>query len=413
MSGEQALDNSKLVQTELSKAVLPERGAPVPAQTTAHTPSQLSELKNPGSALPENVGQAAQTRQVLRLEDLLPAETIRTIRETPQTEYRIRAFVKEIDGQLRSLLLVGETHKKDDAAFIQGDRLAQGFNYSAVEGVVLSRYWGGKALDVLMGAYHRINTFFGDKTHRNGSTIDLVEGQAGLENVKDSIAKRVSEVIKKHQLTPNSRDGWNDIPVSVVQGHTTSMADIATMKLEAAGAKVTGEQILDAAFEMAQSPDTGRAPPRKATKIFPLEDNHTPTLTEQIGMFYLPALVASNAMVFAWPFLPDGPVITPLKWASAAIAIPALIGSYSSKLLHKQFYDKPWMPYLKAGLLGAVVNERNKTFVSSLNAIFQDNREVDKLLAIVGRGHVPGVSHSLSNEHGWRELDVPGQEAGY
>jgi len=35
------------------------------------------------------------------------------------------------------------------------------------------------------------------------------------------------------------------------------------------------------------------------------------------------------------------------------------------------------------------------------------------MLAVVGRGHVPGMSKMLKEAHGWRELDVPGQKEGY
>lgn len=46
-------------------------------------------------------------------------------------------------------------------------------------------------------------------------------------------------------------------------------------------------------------------------------------------------------------------------------------------------------------------------------ATLTSHEEVDKLLVLVGRDYVAGVSESLMKQHGWIELDVPGQKVGF
>lgn len=85
----------------------------------------------------------------------------------------------------------------------------------------------------------------------------------------------------------------------------------------------------------------------------------------------------------------------------------------AGSLLSQRFYDRWWLPYLKAGLLGATVGNRNRTFVATTNSVFQDNPDVDCLLVIVGREHVPGMSNLFKEQHAWCELEVAGQKEGF
>jgi hypothetical protein len=412
MASQQALDNSG--REGIAPQGVPVAGsvriAPASSDPALRPVPEIGALKNPGSTTPES---SIHKPLAAHLSDLLPADTIKTMSEVPQRNYRIRAFVKEIGGEQKTLVLLGERHSKSAEAFKQGDTVVDCFNYRALEGFDTKKYWASKALMFVMEGFDAMYKILGRKDTQSGSTIDLVQGGANLDPLKHSLVEQVSKAIKTHQLTLNDRTGWKDIPAAEIQGQKIPMASIEGMELESCGVKVRGAEILEAAFKMATSADTHSVARQPTVRVFQLEEDHKPTLTEQLGMAYLPFIVASNVTFLACALLPTGPIVSSIKLASGAVVLAGFASAMCSKLLQSTFYDSSWLPYLQGGPLGALVTNRNKTFVNSINALFNDKAEVNPLLVIVGRGHVPGMSNSLVRDHGWKELSVPGQKEGY
>jgi len=417
MRGNQVVDNSRGDWPNNAGGGETAAKIPVPG-TLAEVISQppvsqpLNQLKQPQAATSQATP-PTPTVLATPLSEFLPEKTIAVLRETAYKAYRIRAFVNQVGAQRKAIILVGESHKKHKGAFAQGERILNEFPYRALEAINASKYWGNKVEAVVLKGCFAAARLLTPRRFECESTIDLAATQTTLEEIKGLLVSLVAATIKLHGLTSEDRSKWADIPAFSFGGEKFSMADVPEWSTSSNGFSITGSEVLELAFKLAASSAESLPTSERTSRIFYLEDDHKPTLAEQIGTFRLPLMAASSAILFANSYLPFGEVPATLQFACRTYMSAVAIGLVAAQALWKRCYDRPWFPYLQGGFSGAFVGARDKTFVRNINAIVQENNDVETLLTIVGRAHVPGVSNILQNQHGWKELDVPGQRVGY
>lgn len=64
--------------------------------------------------------------------------------------------------------------------------------------------------------------------------------------------------------------------------------------------------------------------------------------------------------------------------------------------------DRPWIGLLDTWTHQAVVR-RDPTMARRLDEAFVEDLELEEVLAVVGKAHVPGMRRCLASEHGWTE----------
>ena len=116
----------------------------------------------------------------------------------------------------------------------------------------------------------------------------------------------------------------------------------------------------------------------------------------------LPALLAltgvtlgSKALAALWPELASTDAAAVIDATSRYVLAPALtvtVGQLGWQLLRT-----------RTGR-GGILHHRNATMTANLVAALDGKDGPEKLLAVLGRGHLPGIAERLVRDHGFREL---------
>ncbi|HKY63386.1 MAG TPA: hypothetical protein VJR29_08210, partial [bacterium] len=311
----------------------------------------------------------------------ITSETLEVIRQAATSqEYDIRLLVKQRNGKPWLLVLMGESHAKKQEASELGQALIDQFQLRGLEGADLGKTWGGRAMDLTirmaMGIWHRSGDEF-------GSSI----GDAGIDSVgRDhlpQLRRVLAEVIRLERLDEMSK--------SELEAYE------AWVEHNGAGRKIklNGSEILKiVGGDLSDTPlDTD------VTTVW-LEEGHRPDLLENMASVYAPA------MMFLAPLGLIGSLVGLLPKAGLLIASAALCHLKLARNL-TGFLD-PTSP-LRAILdpLEGLVLARNETMVSNISKTYQQEISHDSMLAIVGRGHLPGMASLLTRGHGFQEVELP------
>jgi hypothetical protein len=133
-----------------------------------------------------------------------------------------------------------------------------------------------------------------------------------------------------------------------------------------------------------------------ATRKFHLEDGHVPDLKEQVASVYVPGLLVTCAAAvcvsaYASSGLPAGQTLREvMSIAIAGIGLHAVAG----KLLGPFVARDAGLQYVLNPMRG-LSPARSETMARNIDGLLGKNREIDTILVVVGRAHVPEIRGDL------------------
>jgi hypothetical protein len=220
----------------------------------------------------------------------------------------------------------------------------------------------------------------------------------GESHIKGSLASRLGkETVQEFEFV-----GYEKVNIKrLIAGYALKAVLMATYKLHGYLTNQTyGSTIHDAIKMARQNALTGEWP----RETFHVERDHSPGAAEQLGSVLLPpyfvlgsaapptCLLSACYWGLSWAFLPHAS--SPAGWAAVA--------AFGTSFALKQIVN------LSGGVDNVISNlaglePRNATMVENSIAVFDERADVDKLLVIVGKSHVPGMVHLLE-EQGFKQV---------
>ena len=147
--------------------------------------------------------------------------------------------------------------------------------------------------------------------------------------------------------------------------------------------------------------------------VFHLEKNHKPGLAERVETLIVPTSILSLLLYVV-------PCMLPKSSFAHMIRIAALCGALSlvyfavGTALSDRFQHRRWFRRL-FGLTLGLVSGRDKTMAGNIDEIMREYPDVENILNIVGKYHVPGMKRLLLDAYGYKEIplgDHQGDPAG-
>lgn len=137
-------------------------------------------------------------------------------------------------------------------------------------------------------------------------------------------------------------------------------------------------------------------------KFFHLEKGHRGDWKEKAELWAEPLCLGAACAFFASAFVPVPHVITDL---SNAVLIGGGSNFVTGYYLLTRFPKQEWLKtvfFLGAGPIDA----RNKTMAKNIGLFLDQRSNVDQVMIIVGRGHIPGIME-LIKAQGFQETEKP------
>lgn len=294
---------------------------------------------------------------------------------------------------------MGEVHNKSPQSAAIGREVVSNFDYVGREGFDPEKTWGGGfkgrvVSPVLskLGIKDRpqfwfarlIGKIIGKGGRTEGTTIaaaQVAEIRNNLvNNLKSISAQERSELIAKLEEIPE-RDRSGAI----------SMGGLTLF---------TGNEILDLAKLAADGRDLPAISGPKET--FHLEAGHKPDIWENIQSIEGYITVGLLAGYYtAEAFIPPH-IAEQGAYAISALSAYKIAGSLLS---NSRFQTAKWYQRIFPLSLG-VIRGRNSTMVNNIESTFTNRGEVDQLLAIVGKAHIPEMKQLLQRM-GYTAIPLP------
>jgi len=314
-------------------------------------------------------------------------------------DYAVQVFTKDVNGRPRTLVLMGETHIKNKTSAAVGREVINNFDYVGVEGFDSEKTWGGRFKSKVITPIttkirikdkpqfwlaRLIGKIFGKSGRTEVSTITeavIAETRNNIiNNLKSMSSQDLSHFISTLEEIPEkSKD--SDLSVNGVS--------IFTIR-----------EIIDLAKFATNGQDLPTVNGPKET--FHLEDGHKPDLWENLNSIdgYLTiGLLAGYYTASA--FIPPD-VALKSAYALSSFSLYQISGLLLST---SKYQTERWYQRLFPMSLG-IIRGRNSTMVNNIESTFNGRQEVDQLLAIVGKLHVPEMK-LLLEKMGYKSVALP------
>lgn len=292
--------------------------------------------------------------------------------------FDIQVYAGSVEGQSRTVVFLGETHYKGEKDAVIGQRIIKQFQYYGLEGVDLSKYWGGKAMSIALDAIGFMFKMFTFGKKNRGSTINDAAARASLSDILAHF-KEFSDRNRLAELTPEEADRFE---VSIN------------------GEVIKGSKILTVIAELEKHLSD-------APRMFNLEKDHRPNLVEQVGSVAFPAFLAWVAYTVGYDLVrASSETVSGDTWElpqtiglmAASVALPLAL----KKVLGK--YDifsraAGWTMDIFFGF------GRNRTMTNTILKILKEHPQTDTLLVIVGAAHTTPMGRLLI-EQGFQRVPL-------
>lgn len=316
----------------------------------------------------------------LALATTLTDRQLATLRAAVRTtaHYDVELLVGSVDGQPRTLVLLGEGHWKDATASEVGRHILAAFPDYALEGPDMDRFWGGT---VLLGTMW-LKTWF--MTRFRGVYPSTIGDARAMVEVVDQARAFRAGLAAAIDAVPDEARAW--------------------ARFRVPEGLVSCEQALrirdDLDVLLANAPER---------RYFRLEENYVPSLPENLGLVGLP-LAADLGMVCA-----AGAVVCGTA-AALATGDPAwtklvAVGLAGGFFVKSTTAEEParWNPaarVFRAFYRWSASGRRDPAMARRLEAIFASDRSMPTLLAVLGRGHLPQVGETLCATGRWHPVPL-------
>lgn len=311
------------------------------------------------------------------------AGAMESLHAAVKDDYLVSVLAKKEGGRHHFVVLLGEVHVKNKKNAELGRNVAKQFDYIGVEGHDSSRLIGGRFFGRIHSIARKLMRKFSARTE--GSTIDEIAKMQSLDQAKRKFAKSMESLSAKERERVKSN-----------------------LQVKIGGRPFTSEEMEDfwkdvESFMGNPSKSGSKTEASQSQTVFDLEEGHKPDFIEQAAVMFLPVLLGVYMVSWITAFLPDSPVVREIRSITVPPIIFLVVYSLFGDLLKRRFQDSRWYRVLFPD--GLVIG-RNKTMAANISKNLEARPEMDKMLVVVGKAHVPGMKELLINQHGFKEIPV-------
>lgn len=295
--------------------------------------------------------------------------------------YSLRVLTGKVNGQNKTVILLGESHFKTEAASHKIDELSREFDFIGTEGWKDEKYWGitqkmGKLQDKLTSA---LNTFLDE------SSVYAVQDRVKREKAYEIFEKILTDL--------------------KVHGHLPEFDKIKNLKLDSLGYKFSVAELKEI-YDKVNSSKVN-VEPKSQTQIIGLEDHFQPTTKDNLAILMLPLLagttLANLCLKKACYLWPEFAILARLRGILSPIS-KAYIAYLAVDLLSKLiFEDDDWSSRVFI-LSGSLVSHRNLEMSDEIIQAFKDHPEKKNMLVITGAIHSYGLLRRLEKKYDFHEV---------
>jgi hypothetical protein len=354
----------------------------------------ISNLRVDG-ATPENCG--------VTLESLgLTATQGQKIHEADESShFKVKVYRGIVGGIPRTIVMLGESHYKNENDSELGKRVVQEFNHIGLEGVQVDQYWGGKyLLSPMLDGIQWMFKFFSAGKINKGSTIGDAQLMAYAQTAefKEEIRKLFSEMSAKdlQRLRELTAEEKSKSPIDI--------------SLDGGSIKFPIDDILKILDE---EPLTNMAAPENPIKTYHLEKGHRPKIWEQAASIGLPLWMGYAIYGWGASLFSIGSDVSQGKTGHAFQTAVILGTGITLAVLQIKFRDRFPIAKIITWPISAAIDVgfgygRNQTMIRNSIEVFEQDSNVRVLINIVGAGHVSGMGSGFMKKHGFEEIPVSG-----
>lgn len=317
-------------------------------------------------------------------------------------EYDVKYAHANIDGKERLVVLLGESHVKKAGAGVLGKDVVNQFPVRGLEGADFSKTWGGKLLGFTLDLMYGLGRLNPLKRMHKTSTIDDAH-KVPREQLLIQVALAINENIEKG----NIKEG-----------------DLTTGKISVGDITFEGEEIAKALAKVRlflKDPETFKAeraknaekeggkPKTQFVQVIPLEKDHVPDLKENLASLYIPSMVTACAAGLCVSLLESAGV--PGMSHVESTTIPLFYGLAPYAVFGPKVANR-WIPrttgwHYILNPIAAIGRNRSKTMASNVNKALIDNNDINTMLVVVGKEHVPEIIEFLDSNYKSGDLPTP------
>lgn len=289
-------------------------------------------------------------------------------------DYDVRVLSGIIEGHPKTVVILGETHVKNEIEKQRGKEVVRYFAFRGLEGADLSKYWAGYGMNIILKLMYNHFRKMGEK---NSSTILLANDEAYYA--------RMGEF---ETLIEDDED-----------------SDLITVEDENIGHYL---ESLDDGVPFKEETLPSRAMTTTHLKIVELEKGHQPSLSEQVSIARYPFLLLGClgfvCSAVSEVVVPGNNVSEVLNW----IVLPPMLLNYfhhkGAKFFKRWRYNKVYdfIFAIEYGLLDG----RNKTMVKNIVKALKENTNPSSMLVIVGKLHNDGMERLLIQNYGFEKRTI-------
>lgn len=321
--------------------------------------------------------------------------------EAVESHFSWQLLGKEIDGRLRSIVILGEQHLTSDEGLEKVDALLPHFPYRATEGIFVSNYPFEKA----HAEYFEYRKKWLLKTYP-----DQYQKESALARTSEERTGRSEEIVNQYLEGVRKQISG--------EGEITSIAHLSISNEEC-------EKIVKSLRQLVKSANNDDLDLRRAlqpVEEFQLEANHRPDFWEKVEVakrvFYFQmrktyeneeVLDGGLSCTFLSPLLGALGYFTQIQpFYTAALISASIAGVFWAAPLSMLYLQKTRLIDYMVRAFDKIeehsASRRNDTMCAEVNNIMNTTPDIDNLLFQVGVYHM-SMDHSvgkiLEDQHGW------------
>lgn len=354
---------------------------------------------------------------------LLAAAQVEVLQATVNStnHYTIKVLAKEIAGKTKAVVILGErAHTKGQQDSDLGKQILKQFSVFGIESASPAATWGGRAM-AWPANWARKKGWLPQKAGRSFPAHAKPDGKLHVRvraQQSHALGKLVygsgqfASTIQEAYLVGRSRQELllSDLRLVFEKYNIASLTNEAADQFifqigerEIPGS-LLAQTILDLESSMGDYP-----------LVVNLEQNHQPTLTENLGSVIIPTVLGACVVKLGFVICDSGKAAAhaselsseqAMDAVSTALAVGAglALATIGDRVLGK--WDVPGL-VLKYTRDLFLVNGRDVSMAKRVKDAFSEEPLLDSMLVIVGANHVDGLAKNLTSTYGFQERLLP------
>jgi len=317
-------------------------------------------------------------------------------------DYSVEVMKTVINGKEKTLVILGETHIKSPTSAAIGQDVVNHFDVVGNEGYDSNKTWGGKFKNSVMAPVLAKIGIKGAPQFWMARLISRFKGPAGRTEGSSTRVAAVAEM--KNKYSADLKEMPRDKLAEMIRQLEEAPAEIRRDAIQIDGIKIfTFDEILSMAKEAYEGRELETfAGPKKTIH---LEDGHKPDIWENIDSIQNYITVGILAGYYATSFLIPQHLADMIGWGVNSFSVYELVGL---KVTSSKFQTSTWASRLFPLSL-AILRGRNATMINNIDKVFNEQPDVNEMLVIVGKLHVPEMKLLLQRNN-YQSIPLPEPE---